>query len=110
MSETTQVRPPRQRKPAERRVECYPGGVGTAAQYQVIVWTGDEWSSYWLNRIPSDFGTCYEFAQSRTNPKLTGYQSDTYAVCLDGECSSCECPGFLRWGTECKHLFALRTL
>jgi hypothetical protein len=48
---------------------------------------------YYFRCLPSDFGRAFEMS------KVGG---DAYCVNLDGQTSTCECRGFLRWG-HCRH-------
>jgi hypothetical protein len=81
---------------------------GTGVEWFVRVWQGQRLSCYWLLPLVSDFGVAYEFQASRTTP-AGEMQADSYAVLLELDGHSCECPGHLRWGV-CKHVEALKIL
>ena len=69
----------------------------------VRIQVGDEpWTDYNLAPIASAFGRAFRLV------KLLG-PHDRYDVLLNGERSTCECKGFLRWG-HCKHIGALYAL
>jgi hypothetical protein len=76
---------------------------------EVSIHTGRRVQSfwYWVTPAASDFGRAFTFEPSAATPPE---ERNTYHVCLNGKHSSCECKGFLRWGTECKHLGAARKL
>jgi hypothetical protein len=60
--------------------------------------------SYWLTALPADFGRAFRLQ------KFQHQGGECYDVLLDGEKSTCECMGHLRWQTWCKHIQALRQL
>jgi hypothetical protein len=69
-----------------------------------------EWASkklvqthYFVWPLPSDWGKAVRLE------KFAADGGETYDVLLDGEQSSCECHGFLRWG-RCKHVAAAQSL
>jgi hypothetical protein len=62
---------------------------------------------YWVSTVASDFGRAFTFEPSAATPPE---ERNVYHVCLNGKQSTCECKGFLRWGSECKHLGAARRL
>jgi hypothetical protein len=64
---------------------------------------GKEEFSYWLLAIPCELGG---LGLELRKPLPDG---TTYHVHLDGEHSTCECDGFLRWN-HCKHVEALLAL
>ena len=55
---------------------------------------------YRVEPVPSDFGHAYAVIRP---------DGEVYHVLVDGNRSSCECLGFLRWG-HCKHLRGVRSL
>jgi hypothetical protein len=63
---------------------------------------GAEASHYWLKPLPADFGRAFRLEKFGTG--------ESYDVLLDGDRSTCECMGHLRWQTWCKHIVALRQL
>src|SRR6516162_5556833 len=62
---------------------------------------GEDSCTYWLRPLPSDFGRAYRLT------KFLHQGGECYDVLLDGDKSTCECLGHLRWQTPCKHLQAL---
>jgi hypothetical protein len=69
----------------------------------IRITVGTEAKHYFLTALPCDFGLGFQ---------LEGFEHEggpQYAVCLDGDKTSCECPGFLRWH-RCKHVEGLRAL
>lgn len=62
---------------------------------------------YFVDAIPSDFGRAFRLIKT----PVAGVPSVTYHVNIggDGHGPSCECKGFLRWGS-CKHTESLATL
>jgi hypothetical protein len=62
---------------------------------------------YFLDRVPSDFGTAFLMEKRDYSPDAEGRHS--YHVCLNGDSSSCECRGFLRWN-HCRHIESLAAL
>jgi hypothetical protein len=70
--------------------------------YVLDIDRGAEASHYWLKCLPADFGRAFRLEKFGTG--------ETYDVLLDGERSTCECLGHLRWQTWCKHIVALRQL
>lgn len=67
----------------------------------VKITVGKRSTDYWLTTIPSDFGLAFQLVK--------GDESETYHVNLNGEQSTCECKGFLKWG-HCKHVEGLQAL
>jgi hypothetical protein len=59
---------------------------------------------YWLTPLPSDFGRAFRLT------KFLHQGGEQYDVLLDGDQSTCECLGHLRWQTPCKHISALLQL
>jgi hypothetical protein len=59
---------------------------------------------YLLDRVPSDFGAAFHLVK-----RDYGDEAHDYHVCLNGDASSCECPGFLRWN-HCRHIESLAAL
>ena len=99
MSTVTMKRP---RVKPERKVRLalkpFEGNPGV-----VDITVGKDLTSYFVFPIPSDFGTAFRLE------KFGGFGGEVYNVNLDGEGSSCECKGFLRWN-HCKHAEGLRAL
>ena len=60
-------------------------------------------TDYHLSLIAAAFGRGF------TLVKVLG-EHDGYHVNLNGEHSSCECRGFLRWGKPCRHILGLAAL
>lgn len=63
-------------------------------------------SSYWVELLPTDFGTGLRFVKSLDR---TEGDPENYDVLLGGGNYSCECKGFLRHG-HCKHGLAARKI
>jgi hypothetical protein len=70
----------------------------------LLIREGGRLDTYFLNRVPADFGTGFEV--EKIDP-LNG--NITYHVNLNGDASTCECKGFLRWG-HCRHVESLTAL
>jgi len=68
--------------------------------------TEEEHFAYWLRSIP---GSANGFRLEKVKPVPAEGEPDHYDVLLDGERSTCECQGFLRWG-HCKHVESLLAL
>jgi hypothetical protein len=101
----------RNRKQPERRIRLLkPIRDGFGA---VQIFIDGEPHNYLLFALSSDFGAAFRLVKQELVPQAEGFYElkDTarYNVCLDGERSSCECPGFLRWG-RCKHVSGLAVL
>jgi hypothetical protein len=93
----TLTKPAKRIKPS-RTLRLYPG-----SPMLLEMTIGKDSYSYWLQPIPSDFGSAYELRKS------IGEGSETYHVCLDGQRSTCDCLGWCRWG-HCKHIDSLAKL
>jgi hypothetical protein len=106
---TNPAPPVKPSKSAVTRVDCDRAVKGTGALWFLNIWQGDKLSTYWLLPLVSDFGVAFRFECSRTGP-VSEMQADHYDVLLELDGASCECPGFLRWGGECKHISALKLL
>jgi hypothetical protein len=102
------ARPVKVSKSQVTRVDCDKSLKGTGELF-VNVWQSDKRSTYFVLPLPSDFGLALRFECSRTEA-ASEMQADHYDVLLEVDGASCECPGFLRWGKECKHLQAARLL
>jgi hypothetical protein len=74
----------------------------------VRIVTKNKKADYTVNPIPTDFG----FAAYRVSEIDSQAEIGHYDVLLAGECSSCDCLGFLQWGHRgpCKHIGALTAL
>jgi hypothetical protein len=85
-----------------RRVELLrPAGPGGLARVRLV--TTKDAADYLARRVRSDIGGAgVEFVRLGEVEEGTG----RYHALLAGADSSCECRGYLRHGTECKHLFA----
>jgi hypothetical protein len=94
-----------QRKPRakpERRIRLFAAPIATMRGV-VRITVGTEAKHYFLAPVPCDFGRGFQ---------LEGFELEggaKYAVCLDGEKTSCECKGFLKHG-HCKHVEGLAAL
>jgi hypothetical protein len=92
------------RKP--RRTQQRAAKLQTVGAALVLWLTTDRLTvAYRLTKLPSDFGHAYRLDKADQGDG----QPETYDVLLDGERSSCECKGFLRWH-HCKHVESLTTL
>jgi hypothetical protein len=91
----------RPRRPQQRAAKLQTVGAVT------VLWlTLDKlMTAYRLTALPSDFGRAYRLEKSDQGDG----QPECYDVLIDGERSSCECKGFLRWG-HCRHVESLTTL
>jgi hypothetical protein len=101
---------PRRKQP-ERRIRLLkPIRDGFGA---VQIFIAGEPHNYLIFPLVADFGAAFRLVKQELVPQTEGFYElqDTarYNVCLDGERSSCECPGFLRWG-KCKHVSGLAAL
>ena len=61
---------------------------------------------YTVRQLKTDFGTGFRL-EKHGDPVEDG-GGLVYDVLLDGERATCECLGHLRYGTECKHIWAMR--
>lgn len=81
-----------------------------------------ETDEYAVCPMPSDFGRAFKVRElgvcdclpeasddGVTHHADCGKDVETYYVCLDGQQSSCDCTGHLRYG-KCKHLSAIQAL
>ena len=101
MATLTTYRPPVKtgRKPA-RSIRLMLA-VGEQSPGVVRITVGRERADYFLTELPADFGRGFRLEKIGTD--------DRYAVNLDGDRQSCECPGFCRW-QRCKHADGLAAL
>jgi hypothetical protein len=67
------------------------------------LFVGQAQTGYYLFPLPADFGTAFRL------DKIGVEGEATYHVNLNGEHTTCECKGFLKWG-RCKHCSALLAL
>ncbi len=69
----------------------------------LVIDKGNDRDHYAVEPMGSDYGRAFNFKNMA--------EGTAYNVLLsnDGH-STCECAGFLRWGTECKHLGSARKL
>lgn len=103
---------PRPRVKPERRIRVlHPLSASSAAVVAITV-DGNE-DVYAVRRIAADFGDAYHVIKGELveEPDETLRLRDAahYDVCLNGEQSTCECRGFLRWH-HCKHVAGLTAL
>jgi hypothetical protein len=101
----------RRRKQPERRIRLLkPIRDGMGA---VQIFIDGEPHNYLIYPLSSDFGVAFRLVKQELVPQTEGFYElqDTarYDVCLNGERSSCECPGFLHHG-RCKHVSGLTVL
>lgn len=65
---------------------------------------------YTVDELAHDTGRAFRLVKRTVGSDPEG---DQYVVVLDGgrpDADSCECRGFLRWGTACVHITAMRSL
>jgi hypothetical protein len=84
------------------RVTVPPSDVNPACVVTIRGERGKD-TDYHVCPIPSDFGTAYEVT------KMFEADDAVYHVTLDGNRSSCDCPGFCHHG-HCKHVSGLSAL
>jgi hypothetical protein len=70
-----------------------------------------ETSRYWIDRLPADWGRGFLVEKQGDGTTL----NEEYCVNVNGQQSTCECLGFLRWGmgkdgAGCRHIGALLKL
>src|SRR5262249_50696080 len=99
---------PRQRRQESRTVRVLVPVNEFGRNGVVRITKGKDVTSYFLDRMEADYGEAFTLTKVVSGE---GQQAEPpYHVNLDGEQSSCECPGSLRWGTECKHLGCCRIM
>jgi hypothetical protein len=102
----------RKRVKPERRIRVLQPMSDNSAGVIAITIGKDE-GVYAIRRIPADIGVAYHLIKGELveEPDNTLRLRDAaeYDVLLDGERSTCECKGFLRWH-RCKHVDGLTTL
>jgi hypothetical protein len=103
----TATKPKKTRKPRvkpERRITMQqaPNADGKGAIVEITV--GKETDFYFVDKVPSDFGTAFKLEKCNYDGNDT-----TYHTLLDGQRSSCECKGYLRHH-HCKHIDGLTAL
>jgi hypothetical protein len=82
-----------------------PAGPGGLAHVRLVV--GKDSADYLVRRVPSQIGgTGFEFVKQS---EAEGDDGRHYVLLAGGQ-STCDCRGYLRWGTECRHLFGARVL
>lgn len=84
-------------KPA-RRATLKPLGDGL---FSLIMTIGRKQFASLLCRVSSDFGDGFRLT------KVSPEGGEEYDVHLSDEGHTCECMGFLCWGTPCKHIACL---
>ena len=101
MSETTQTKAPRQRKKPVRTCRLMQTDGGPALSIRQRQGNQPEQIDvYYLEPIPSDHGR---------GLILHKHDGTSYAVCLSGPDSECDCKGFESHG-HCKHVESLLAL
>jgi hypothetical protein len=104
---TTATATPKQRKPRAKparsiTMQQAPNADGKGAIVEITV--GKETDFYFVDKVPSDFGTAFELEKCNYDG-----DDETYHVNLDGQRSSCTCPGHTYKG-KCKHVDGLQVL
>ncbi len=71
---------------------------------------GAKTDRYFFRRLASDFGVCFSCEKyvPETDSR-SAHIEPAYDVCLDGDNSTCDCPGFRRW-FHCRHVSGLAAL
>jgi hypothetical protein len=93
---------PRRVKPTRSiRLALPPSDVSAVAV--VVITVGKAEDTYHVTPLAADFGAAFEVA------KVSDPGQPVYHVNLDGDRSSCDCPGFLHHG-HCKHAAGLAAL
>jgi hypothetical protein len=110
------VKPSRNRRPRpERRAAL---GTPTDGHYPLLLSVGKDVDAYILSPLAHDFGAG-AFRLHRLPIFVKPGEADHYDVLLDGRKSTCECPGFERYGwhldangdpVSCKHCDGLLAL
>ena len=95
-TKTTKTRKPKAKPERRITLEQPADNQGRNAIVQITV--GKEVDHYFVSRIPSDFGTGFLVEQCNFDSK-----DKVYHVNLDGQRSTCDCPGHLHHG-HCKHV------
>jgi len=86
------------------RIICWTPSIGL-----LMLQSGKQISSYWVQRLESDFGQAYRL--EKANGPSGGFDAGPYDVLLnDEDHHSCDCIGHLRWGTYCRHICAMLQL
>jgi hypothetical protein len=111
MSNATATPAPRQRRKPIRFAQLLRYGAAVVLRIrEVLSKTREQLDTYTLEPIPADFGR---------GLLLHKPDGTSYAVNLSGPDSTCDCPGFERWGwhtgpdgepVACKHVSALLAL
>jgi hypothetical protein len=114
MSTVTATRPARKANPNTNPVSRkfrwlyrHPGEALKGAIRIVMCYANrSEIFRYWIERLPSDFGTAYTLTKIAPD----GKDADVYHVCVDNpQDSLCTCKGFESHG-RCKHLSACQVI
>src|SRR4051794_36825056 len=84
---------------------CRLQDVGDSLVLSILMDHGNkqELDHYHVERVPAEFGRAFRLT------KFSCCGGEVYDVLLDGDRSSCECKGHLRWG-HCKHVDCCRKL
>src|SRR5436190_24286806 len=109
MSTTTDGKPTRQRRKRVRTVKLVqaPGSTAPGGPGMLDIREDGNLTCFWLYPAVSDYGTAFRL--EKYEHQRRGDDDAAYNVLLNGEQSSCECRGFLRWG-DCRHVEALSAL
>lgn len=104
--------PTRTRKSAARHIRLVVPLTADAGSVGIIAITeGKKVDEYVVYRTPSEFPYTKGFSVTKVGETM----GESYAALIDQaapELSSCECKGFLRWGTRkpCRHIAGLTAL
>ncbi|HEY7310011.1 MAG TPA: hypothetical protein VH643_11685 [Gemmataceae bacterium] len=108
---TTTAKTRKSRKPERRIRVLHPLSDSGAAVVAITVDNKEE--VYAVRRIAADFGAAYHVIKGELveepDESLRLHDAAHYDLCLNGEQSTCECKGFLRWH-HCKHVSGLTAL
>lgn len=105
MSQTTTLRAPKQAAAPAFRAEWTtpPNDVHPTGTLRVVI--GRETSYYDVTELSCEFDGCRGFCVTKHTTEREQYH---VLLSANGQDQSCECLGFLRWGTPCRHIRALR--
>ena len=65
---------------------------------------------YWVDKIGADWGRAAFQFEKVGDPAGLEENAVYHVLITDAQNASCDCQGFLRWGTECKHIGSSRKL
>ncbi len=101
----------RNRKQPERRIRLLKPIQDGIGALQIVI--DGEPHNYLILPLASDFGTAFRLVKQQLLPVYPGvwelHDTARYNVCLNGEQSTCDCPGHSYRG-RCKHVDGLTVL